>query len=99
MSTPLLDRSQTEIRIRLDSAGASLRRAQRDAHRRAQRLWTGRHELVVRARRPLRKQPFDMMIGFLSVLVPLLVLVPLSSVLPITAPSVILLVGVALGMA
>lgn len=96
MSTPFLDRSQTEIRMRIDTTGDQLRRARRRLGRRAINLWTTRHELILRARRPLRKQPFDMLIGFLSVLLPLLLLVPFASVLPISAPSLVLLVGIAL---
>lgn len=96
MSTPLLDRSQTEIRIRVTTTGDQLRDARRRLRRWGADLWTTRHELMVRARRPLRKQPFDILIGCLSVLLPLLLLAPFASLLPITAPSLVLLVAVAL---
>ena len=96
MSTPFLDRSQAEIRVRIDTSGDQLRRLRRNLRLRAVDLWTTRQELVIRARRPLRKQPFDMLIGCLSVLLPLLLLAPFASVLPISAPSLVLLVGIAL---
>ena len=96
MSTPSLDQPQSEIRIRIETTGDQLRQVGDRLRLRAANVWTTRHELLIRARRPLRKQPFDMLIGFLSVLLPLLLLVPFASVLPITAPSLVLLVGIAL---
>ena len=96
MSTPFFDRSQTEIRVRVGTTSDQLRQARRHLRGQALDLWELRHELKMRARRPLQKHPFDILIGCLSVLLPLLLLAPFASVLPITAPSLVLLVGIAL---
>ena len=97
MGTPLLSARAIARRRDLEQRGAAALRAVAQAGDRSG-AWmrAARGAYVHRARRPLPRQPFNILVGCVSVLLPLLILVPLNAFIPTDAPLVVMVLSVAL---